>query len=77
MAFTLAEVNGYPIGSTPPENGKKNNTPSSTQSADYGGSGNSSDRNDPSAVPEPGTMLLMAVGVGAAALIRKSRKSTK
>ena len=79
MTFTLSEVNGYPVS---PKSSDQNNSSTDEYSVSSDNSSGADGSNDPaparssSVVPEPGTLLLMATGLGAVYIFRKARKTT-
>ena len=81
MTFTLADVNGYP--NRPNHNGPNDRSGGDNHlgSGNNGGGSHGSDdqpghHNRYPGVPEPGTLILMATGLGAFYIMRKSRKAT-
>jgi hypothetical protein len=76
MTFTLGEVNGYPTNSKPGSGSSSSDNDVVVNSSNSGGEGSNykAPEQRTSVVPEPGTLLLMATGLGAVYIFRKSRK---
>ena len=79
MTFTLSEVNGYPVSPKPGDQNTSSTNDNSVSTDNSSGTDASSNRapdKGTSVVPEPGTLLLMATGLGALYIFRKARKAT-
>lgn len=76
MTFTLSEVSGYPVNSKPGSgsNSSDNDAVVTSDNSGDGGSNSQIPEHRTSVVPEPGTLLLMATGLGALYIFRKTRK---
>lgn len=78
MTFTLSEVNGYPVNQ---RQGGQNNSANDDNSISRSTNSGSDDTTQgspekgTSVVPEPGTLLLMATGLGAIYIFRKARRT--
>ncbi len=78
MTFTLSEVNGYPVSQKPGDQNNSSNDANSISASNSSGSDvttQSSPEKGTSVVPEPGTLLLMATGLGAIYIFRKARRT--
>ncbi len=79
MTFTMSEVNGYPVSPKPSDGNSSANTDYSAPTTDNSGNDGANNRTPEkgtTVVPEPGTLLLMATGLGAFYIFRKTRKTT-
>jgi len=79
MTFTLGEVNGYPVSPKPSDQNNSTNDDNSVSTGNSSGTDGSAHRapeKGTSVVPEPGTLLLMATGLGALYIFRKTRRTT-
>lgn len=76
MTFTLSEVNGYPVNSKPGSGNSTSDNDAVVNGSNSGGDGGNyqAPEHRTSIVPEPGTLLLMATGLGAVYIFRKTRK---
>lgn len=76
MTFTMAEVNGFPVSPKPSDNVDASTDQHSVTHNNDSGSNQRVPERPTSVVPEPGTILLMATGLGAVYFFRKTRKTT-
>ena len=76
MTFTLSDVSGYPVNSKPGSGNSSSGNDAVANSSNSGGDGSNyqAPEHRTSVVPEPGTLLLMATGLGALYIFRKTRK---
>ena len=78
MTFTLSEVNGYPVNQKPGDQNNSSDNDNSISTSSSSGSDDTTQRapeKGTSVVPEPGTLLLMATGLGAIYIFRKARRT--
>ena len=75
MTFTMAEVNGYPVSPKPSDGGSASTDQNTVNTDNTSGTIPRVPERPTTVVPEPGTLLLMATGLGAAYLFRKTRKA--